>query len=72
MEPRNSYQEQQNLIDICFEIAMLMHDKQYREIFNNMNREELAEWVAKQLRECGFPTRPCGLSWGRLYHERSE
>lgn len=27
-----------------------------------------AEWVADQLRKCGFDTAPCGASWGVLKH----
>jgi hypothetical protein len=37
--------------------------------FEKLNREEFAEWVAKQLRDCGFDTRPSGCSWGVLKNE---
>jgi hypothetical protein len=53
--------KEQELIDIIFQIALMcaerMHDK---------SREEIAEWVAHQLRECGFDTQPLGASWGVL------
>jgi hypothetical protein len=58
MRPQSSEQE---LIDIMFQVALMcaerMHDK---------SREEVAEWVAAQLRDCGFDTVPCGASWGVL------
>jgi hypothetical protein len=28
--------------------------------------DQKAAWVAHQLKFCGFPTRPCGASWGIL------
>lgn len=31
-----------------------------------MTIEQRAEWVANQLRGCGFDTHPCGASWGIL------
>ena len=55
---------EQKLIDICFEIAMSMHN--HKGYFKTANREEVAEWVADQLRESGFDTAPCGASWGVL------
>lgn len=57
---------EQELVDICFNIAMLLHDKKYKKHFDDMDREKLAEWVAHQLRGCGFDTFPCGASWGVL------
>jgi hypothetical protein len=52
---------EQKLIDIMFEIAQVsaihMHGKP---------REEICAWVADQLRKIGFPTTPCGISWGVL------
>lgn len=58
-------ENEQKLIDICFEIALTIHrDKS----FNLKSREEIAKWVAKQLRVCGFDTQPVGASWGKLKH----
>jgi len=57
-------EREQKLVDICFQVAMFVQDKRFN--FHKMSQEELAEWVAKQLRECGFPTRPMGCSWGVL------
>lgn len=56
-------QREQKLVDIMFEIALGVHASQ---TLQNLSREQLAEWVAKQLRECGFDTQPMGMSWGRL------
>lgn len=59
---------QQKLVDICFEIAMMIHDQRYS--FKDMDREELAAWVARQLDGCGFPTTAVGISWGVLDKEK--
>lgn len=55
---------EQQLVDICFEAALVMSDTKY-DLYKKSN-EEKAEWVAKQLRGCGFDTFPCGMSWGVL------
>jgi hypothetical protein len=31
-----------------------------------LNNADLAKWVSKQLKACGFETSPCGASWGVL------
>jgi len=51
---------EQKLIDIMFEIALTVKHT------NLQTNEEIASWVAKQLKECGFETEPCGSSWGIL------
>lgn len=52
---------EQKLIDIMFEVAMTaakhLHGK---------SNEEIAEWVSKQLKDCGYPTTPICASWGVL------
>lgn len=58
--------KEQKLIDIMFQCVMLRHDTQYRDYFDALNQEQMAEWVANQLRGCGFDTFPCGASWGVL------
>lgn len=55
---------EQQLVDIAFELVLTMHAN--RKSFKNKSREEVAEWVAKQLANCGFKTEPCGSSWGVL------
>ena len=61
-----SKQEVQKLIDIIFEIGLTISDKRYREYFDKLEYEELPEWIAKQLKGCGFNTHPLGSSWGYL------
>ena len=51
----------QKLIDITFEIALVAAN-----YLHGKTNEEIAEWVAKQLRDCGFDTEPRGASWGIL------
>jgi predicted Abi (CAAX) family protease len=55
--------DKQKLVDICFEMVMVAvrHKK-----FQKASNEELAAWVATQLKDCGYPTTPCGASWGVL------
>lgn len=57
---------EQKLIDICFQLVLTATDKQYVKRFIKMTTEQKADWVAKQLRGCGFDTSPCGASWGTL------
>lgn len=59
-------QNEQKLVNICFDIALLMQDPVYAKFFREAGREGTAEWVAKQLSDCGFNTTPCGASWGLL------
>lgn len=35
-------------------------------MFGEMSRDEIMEWVALQLECEGYPTQPMGLSWGVL------
>jgi len=55
--------ENQKLVDIMFEIAFIVREN---EELRDLGNEEFAEWVASQLRESGFSTVPCGMSWGVL------
>ena len=55
---------EQELVDITFSIAIAINNT--RDFFKDKNNEEVAEWVARQLRGCGFDTQPMGLSWGVL------
>jgi len=54
----------QKLIDICFEIGLTISDTRYN-MYKKSN-EEKADWIAQQLRGCGFDTQPVGSSWGKL------
>jgi len=64
--------KEQKLVDIMFSVVMMIHDPKYRDNFMKMDREEIAEYVAKQLRDCGFDTKPCGMSWGVLRDKPTE
>ena len=56
---------EQRLVDLAFELAIVsakyMHGKSI---------DEIAEWTAKQLRDCGFDTEPMGASWGVLKNDK--
>jgi hypothetical protein len=52
---------EQELVDIAFQLAMVA-----AEHMHGKSNEEIAEWVAHNLRECGYDTTPVGASWGYL------
>ncbi len=58
-----SRDERQELVDLCFEIALVMADS---EALLAVDQEKRALWIAKQLRACGYDTVPVGMSWGVL------
>ncbi len=58
--------EHQKLIDICFDLVLTITSDPHVDIFKKKTNDEKAEWVAKQLRGCGFDTYPVGASWGVL------
>ena len=55
--------EKQQLIDICFQIGLVIKDSK---VLQGMSNEKVAQWIAQQLKECGFETQPVGSSWGIL------
>lgn len=57
---------EQKLIDIAFELVGVISDPKYAAHFEPMTHEERMDWVAHQLRQCGFDTSPVGMSWGVL------
>jgi hypothetical protein len=57
---------EQTLIDIIFQMGMTIKNDP---AFDEMSNEELASWISIQLEGCGFPTTPCGASWGVLERE---
>jgi len=59
---------EQKLIDLCFTLAISVYlQRDYFEKHeNNYKQEVIANWVAQELQECGFPTTPYGASWGIL------
>jgi len=52
---------EQQLVDIMFQVALMCAERMH-----GKSNEEIAEWVARQLRECGFDTEARGASWGML------
>ena len=56
--------KEQHLVDLCFEIAITMQMNQ--KWLKKQSRDDIGKWVADQLKNCGFPTTPCGSSWGVL------
>ena len=59
-------QNEQKLVDICFSVGLMIQNNRHRKYFDNLGTEGTAEWIAKQLRDCGFETTPVGSSWGSL------
>lgn len=59
-----SKSSEQKLIDICFQIGIVISDPTYN--MHEKTTEQRAEWIADQLRQCGYPTIPIGASWGVL------
>lgn len=59
-----STERAQQLIDITFQIGLTMSDPGAG--FAEMTIEQRAQWIAKQLRDCGFDTEPVGASRGVL------
>ena len=68
----NMRSREQHLIDLIFEISLLISDTRGRTRSGHKNKlykkttKEKATWIAEQLRACGFATYPCGGSWGVL------
>lgn len=60
---RYTRSNEQKLINIMFQIGLTIHNSEW---FQGKTNEEVAEWIASQLRECGFDTQPMGCSWGVL------
>lgn len=56
-------QDDQKLIDICFQVGLVIH---MHKMFDNMTNDEVAEWIATQLRTAGYDTKPRGSSYGVL------
>jgi hypothetical protein len=63
----NERSNEQKLIDIMFEIGLMIHTHTW---FKDKDNEEVCEWIRGQLDGCGFHTEPCGSSWGVLINRR--
>jgi hypothetical protein len=56
----------QKEVDLVFEITAMLQTPWFAE----KSLEEIQEWVAKQLKEYGIETIPCGASWGVLTNKK--
>jgi hypothetical protein len=58
----------QDEINMLYSITIIIHENEwFGKRKKPRNREEVQEWVAKQLAECqNIYTTPCGMSWGVL------
>lgn len=59
----NQISKPQELIDFIFAMGLTIHNSQF---FKNKTNEEVAIWIAEQLRQIGYDTEPIGSSWGFL------
>lgn len=57
---------EQKLIDICFQLVFVATQKENRHYFDQLSTKDIMDWVADQLKTCGFDTCPVGASWGVL------
>jgi hypothetical protein len=60
---RGKTNNEQQLIDIMFQVALTMKNNPW---FLDKSKEEVAEWLQGQLKECGFETEARGASWAVL------
>jgi hypothetical protein len=60
-----THTREQQLIDIMMQVAFAC-----AEHHNGKSNEEIATWVADQLRKCGFDTQPMGASWAVLKNKQ--
>jgi len=58
--------KEQDLIDIVFDVGLMVRS---HPSFRYKTEKDTAEWIASQLRQCGFDTQPMGSSWGVLKKE---
>lgn len=53
--------QQRKLYDIIFQTGIMIHT---HPDFKGKTTEEVAEWIASQLNQCGFYNVPVGSCWG--------
>ena len=70
----NHRYNEQKLVDIIFQIAQISayHFGRSEKKYFSEKREEHMKWVAQQLRDCGFDTKPVGSSWGYLTDDNND
>jgi len=59
-------ESENKLVDLCFSMVGTASDPKNQKQFGAMTHDQRMAWVAKQLKECGFPTIPIGSTWGRI------
>ena len=59
-----SYSNEQRLVDISFQLVLALYNDQ--EWLKKQSRDQVVDWTADQLRQCGFDTKPVGSSHGFL------
>jgi hypothetical protein len=60
----------QSEVDILFSISLVIHEESwFGKRTEPRDREEVQEWIAKQLALMKIYTAPCGASWGVLCSE---
>lgn len=61
---KRAKEQNQKLIDICFSIvSSLSYNPMW---LSTISHEDAMKWVAETLRNCGYDTKPMGVSWGVL------
>jgi hypothetical protein len=60
---------EQELIDILYQAVLTVLDPAFHKDFMKLSQEQKAAWVTRQLKGCGFDTRPVGGCWGVLVKE---
>jgi hypothetical protein len=68
---------EQKLVDLCFEISLMLStpgvDRDGTPYdMTKWSIGEKADWIAIQLKSCGFETKPVGSSWGVLIKEAED
>lgn len=66
---RVNNEREQKLVTIAFQLVSTAFDPTNVAIISAMSHKERMEWVADNLRGCGFPTVPVGSNWGVLVEE---
>jgi hypothetical protein len=64
------YRSAQDWVDLIFSISITQHINM--KYFKDKSREEIAEWVAEQLRSVDIDTRPMGASWGVITFKKEK
>ena len=64
--PKLLQSREQKLVDLCFEFAIKSPGFTWAGYEEHTMNCTIANWVQSTLKDCGFDTTPCGMSWGVL------